>query len=77
LEDFVAGTRHKTTRSARISAYFCYGLGVTFLVSAIAFHFDLNVWPLTTFIGASGVGFILGGIGYMRVAKRNSEDGAI
>src|ERR1035441_5090772 len=28
LEDFIASTRHKATRGARVNAYFCFGLGV-------------------------------------------------
>ena len=76
MEDFIASTRHKATRGARVSSYFSFGLAVIFLVSAVAFYFDIHSWPLTIFVGAVGLGFILAGIGYSRVAKRNSEHGA-
>jgi hypothetical protein len=76
LEDFIASTRHKATRGARVNAYFCFGLGVIFMLSSAAFYFDIHSWPLTIFVGASGIGFILGGIGFHKVAKRNTEHGA-
>jgi hypothetical protein len=76
MEDFIASTRHKATRGARVSSYFSFGLAGVFIVASVAFYFDTHSWPLTIFVGASGVGFFLAGIGYNRVAKRNSEHGA-
>jgi len=76
MEDFIASTRHKTTRSARVNMYFCIGLGVVFVVFAVASYFDIRSWPLSGFVGAAGIGFILGGVGYSRVVKRDTERGA-
>jgi hypothetical protein len=73
MEDFVASTRNKITRGARTASYFCFGLGLVFLVSAVASYFDLHKWGLTGFIGASGVLAIVTGIFQMRVANRNTE----
>jgi hypothetical protein len=75
-EDFIVSTRNKTARGARTNAYFCYGIGVVFIVSAGLFHSDLHVWQLTAFVAAAGMGFLLAGVGLMRVAKRNTEYGA-
>ena len=71
----MAGTRNKSVRSARTNAYFCYGLGVVFVIGAVAFHLDIHAWPLTIFVSAAGIGLIITGVGYMRVAKRNTEHG--
>jgi hypothetical protein len=49
---------------------------LVFGLFAVASYFDIHSWPLSAFIGASGIGFVLGGIGYYRVAKRNTERGA-
>jgi hypothetical protein len=76
MEDFIASIRHKAIRGARVASYFCFGLGLIFIISSVAFYFDLHAWPPTIFVGASGIGFEIAGIGYMRVAKRNSEHGA-
>ena len=76
IEEFIASTRHKATRSARISSYFSFGIGAVFAVFAIASYFDIHSWPLSLFVGAAGIGFFLAGIGYNRVAKRNTEHGA-
>ena len=75
-EEFVAGTRNKSVRSARTSAYFCYGIGILFVIGAVAFHLDIHAWPLTLFVSTAGIGFIITGASYMRVAKRNTEQGA-
>jgi len=75
MEDFIGSTRHKTTRSARFNMYFCIGLGVVFLVFAIASYFDIHSWPLTGFVGAAGIGFILRGAGYSRVVRRDTGRG--
>ena len=76
LEDFIASTRNKTTRGARVSSYFCFGLGAVLAFTAVASYFDIHSWPLTIYMGASGIGFILGGVGFNRVANRNTEHGA-
>ena len=76
MEEFIASTRHKATRSARVNSYFSFGLGVIFIVSAVAFYFDIHSLPLTAFVGVSGIGFLITGVGYRRVAKRNTEYGA-
>ena len=66
-------SRH--VHSARMNAYFCYGIGVVFVIGSIFFHLDLHKWPLTLFVSAAGIGIIITGVGYMRVAKRNTEYG--
>jgi hypothetical protein len=76
MEEFIAGTRHTTNRGARLTSYFCFGLGLVLIISSVAFHFDLHAWPLTIFIAACGVGFEITAVGYMRVAKRNTDHGA-
>ena len=76
MEEFIASTRHKATRSARVNSYFGFGLGAIFEAFAVASYFDIHSWPLSIFIGAAGIGFILAGIGFSRVAKRNTERGA-
>ena len=76
MEDFIASTRHKANRGARVAAYFCFGLGLIFIVSSVAFYMDIHAWPLTIFVGASGIVLEVAGLGYARVAKRNSENGA-
>jgi hypothetical protein len=76
MEESIASTRHKANRSARVNAYFCFGLGAIFVVSAVAMYFDIQSWPLSIFIGASGLGLCLAGMGFNRVAKRNTERGA-
>lgn len=76
IEEFIASTRHKAVRGARVASYFCFIVAAIFFVSAIAFYFDLHKWPLTIFVGASGVGFMIAGVGYMRVSKRDTASGA-
>lgn len=75
-EEFVAATRNKSVRNARTNAYFCYSLGAIFIIGGVAFHLDIHAWPFTLFISAAGIGFVITGVGYMRVAQRNTEDGA-
>ena len=77
MEDFVASTRNKVTRGARTASYFCFGLGLVFLVTAVTSYFDLHKWGLSGFMGASGIGFVITGIFQMRVANRNTEHGAV
>jgi len=77
MEEFIASTRHKATRSARVNAYFCIGFGAIFALFAVASYFEIHSWPLSIFIGAGGIAMILAGIGYNRVVKRNTEYGAV
>lgn len=72
MEDFIAGTRHKAVRGARVTAHFLYGTAAVFGASAVFFYFD-GVWQLTAFLGACSVGSALSGLSYIRVAKRNTE----
>ena len=76
LEDFIASTRHKSVRGARVTGYFLYGIAAVFGVSAVFFYFD-GVPVLTGFVGVCAIAFAITGFGYMRVAKRNTEHGAV
>lgn len=63
LEDFIVSTHHKAVRGARVTSYFCCGVGVILVLSAIAFYFDVQSWPLTVFVAASGIAFLIASIG--------------
>jgi len=76
-EDYVAGTRNKTVRGARTTGFFGCAIGMICVIGAIAFHRELHAWPLTLFVSSAGIGFILTGVAYLRVAKRNSERGDV
>jgi len=74
MEEFIASTRHKSVRGARVTGYFMFGTAAVFVASAIFFYFD-GVPQLSVFIGACAVAFTIAGAGYMGVAKRNTEHG--
>ena len=76
MEDFIASTRNKSVRSARVTAYFMCGFATICAPFAVFFYFD-GMWQLTVYLGAFGVAFAVAGVGMMRVAKRNSEHGEV
>ena len=76
MEDFIASTRHRSVRGTRTTAYFLYGMAAIFTASAVFFYFD-GVWQLTAFVGVCSIGFAIGGVAFMRVAKKNTERGAV
>ena len=75
-EEFILLMRNRGAHAARVNAYFTYGIGVVFILGAVAFQMDTHSWPLTIFVGAGGIGMLLAGAGFMRVAKHKGQQGS-
>ena len=70
MEDSIASIRHKSVRSAYLTAWFLIGMGLVFAASAVFFHQELRAFPLTVFVGGSAIGCVLGGLCYLWIAVK-------
>ena len=63
----------KSVQNARASAFYCYLCGGLSLGAAVAAHFVLPLPFLIYFTAACGIVFIVSGIWYGRIAKKQNS----
>src|ERR1039457_5113555 len=61
-------TLEKASKGHSVSAFFCILMGGLFIAFASIAAF--NFWPLGTFLGVMGIGFIIGGFAYKRAGNK-------
>ncbi len=60
----------KNVQGARATAMFCYLLGLIFLISGLVMGIQTRQLVMFLFLGLSGMGMMIGGIFYGRIAKK-------
>jgi len=63
-------TLSRATKGHTVSAFFCFLMGVIFIVFA-ALATGFGIWPLGAYLGTMGIGFVIGGFAYRRAGRKN------
>jgi len=73
LEDFISRIGNVNDRTLLSVAYSYFGLAAICAPMGIGLYFYLHTWLLTIFIEVIALGLAVAGIGYIRIAKRDSD----
>jgi len=72
MDQFITSSIQKNSRGSRVIAYFCYCIGVLFIVIATLAYLH-DEWPITVFVGGAGVAIALVGFGFQRVYAKQDQ----
>jgi len=73
LEDFISRTGNMNDRTTRNVAYSYLGFAAVCVPTGIGLYFYSHIWLFTIFLEVVAAGLAVAGVGYMRIAKRDSD----